>query len=251
MEKSLLIPSGFVLGAVLGSFFNVLIYRLPKGISIVMPPSHCPLCGERLSWWENIPLVSYLLLRGRCSHCKGPISPIYPLVELITAIATATIAATFGFTPKALWAALFLLPLIPAAFIDLKHFILPDVFTLGTMAWGIMASAMGISPVDLKGALIGLAVCGGVFLLIALVSKGGMGLGDVKLAASFGANLGWKVGITALFVSVFLGATVGIILMVLRIKGRKDKIPFGPFMVMGAYICVFYGEQLARLYLGF
>ena len=240
-----------ILGTILGSFFNVLIHRLPRGESIVHPPSRCPKCGSRLRWRENIPVISYMILGGRCGHCKAPIGIRYPLVEVISGATLLAIWLRWGLSGKALWAALFLMPLIPAAFIDLEHFILPDLFTIGTLAWGIAASLLGMSGIPIKDALIGAAVCGGIFLLIAVLSRGGMGLGDVKLAASFGANLGLKVGITALFVSVFLGAAVGVILMLLRKKGRKDRIPFGPFMVLGAYACTFYGKELARLYLGF
>ncbi len=239
-----------VLGAVLGSFFNVLIYRLPRGESIISPGSHCPFCKAPIRWWQNIPLISYIILRGRCKNCNAPIPVRYPLVEALTSATCVLLYIRFGTSPKLLWALLFLLPLIPAAFIDLEHFILPDAFTLGTLIWGLAASALHLSGIPIKESLIAAAVCGGFFLLVSVVSRGGMGLGDVKLAASFGANLGLRVGITSLFVSVVLGAAVGIALILLRKKGRKDKIPFGPFMVIGAFICTFVGEELARWYLG-
>ncbi len=241
----------FALGAILGSFFNMLIYRLPRNISIVAPRSFCPHCGKQLKWWHNIPIVSYLLLGGKCYYCKSPIGVRYLLVEIITALTLVLLYAKFGLTEKMLWASLFLLPLIPAAFIDLEHYILPDSATIGTLVWGLISSVGHISPVSIKASVIGALVCGGAFLAVAFLSKGGMGLGDVKLAASFGANFGLKVGVTSLFVSVLLGALVGIALMLLRKKGRKDRIPFGPFMVLGAYACTFFGKELARLYLGF
>ncbi len=241
----------FVLGACIGSFFNVLIYRMPKGESVVSPGSRCPSCGTPIKWYHNIPVVSYLFLKGRCAYCGAKISPRYVLVEVLTAFALLALCAKFGLSKKLVWATLFLLPLIPAAFIDLDHYILPDTFTLGTLVWGVLSSFLGLSPVNPQDALIGLLLCGGFFLLVAVLSRGGMGLGDVKLAASFGANFGWKVGATALFVSVFMGASFGIALILLRKKGRKDKIPFGPFMILGAYICAFFGRELSRLYLGF
>ncbi len=240
----------FVLGTIVGSFFNVVIHRLPQGESIINPRSYCPKCRNRLKWYHNIPIISYIALRGRCAFCSEPMSPRYLIVELLTGIATAAIYLHFGLSPQLIWALVLLLPLIPAAFIDLKHYILPDSITIGCTLWGIASAALSISPTPIKDAFLGLLVCGGIFFLIAVLSKGGMGLGDVKLAAAIGANFGWKIGVTSLFLSVLLGAVTGIVLMLLRKKGRKDKIPFGPFMIVSIYICAFFGRELARWYLG-
>ncbi|BAT71125.1 leader peptidase (prepilin peptidase)/N-methyltransferase [Thermosulfidibacter takaii ABI70S6] len=240
-----------ILGLILGSFFNVVIHRLPQGKSIVYPRSYCPKCKNPIKWYHNIPVVSYIFLKGKCAYCGEPISLRYPLVEILTACATSLLYVHYGLSWKLLWAYLFLLPLIPAAFIDINHYILPDSITIGTALWGLAASFLGFSPVDIKSSLIGLLACGGLFFIIAVASRGGMGLGDVKLAASIGANFGWKIGITCLFLSVFLGAFYGITMMLLKKKRRKDRIPFGPFMIISIYICAFWGKELAKWYLGF
>ncbi len=240
----------FIFGAVIGSFLNVVIYRLPKGQSIIHPPSHCPKCGKRLKWWHNIPIISYIILKGRCFWCNERISPRYPLVEFITALMAVLIYEKMGLTIKLVWAEVFLLSLIPAFFIDLDHQIIPDIISLGTLTWGIICSIIKLSTTSPVEALLGIIICGGLFLFIAVASKGGMGLGDVKLAASFGANLGWKLGLISLFVSVLLGGIYGAALIILRKRKRKDKIPFGPFMILGAYLTFYFGKEILRWYLG-
>ena len=240
----------FILGSVLGSFFNVVIYRLPQGKSIISPSSHCPVCGAKLKVWHNIPIVSYILLKGRCYYCKEKISLRYPIVEATTGILLVLIFLKTGLNLKLLWAAVFLLSLVPVFFIDLDHQIIPDVFSLGGIVWGIFMSLVNLSYIPLKEAILGAVVCGGIFLVVHIASKGGMGLGDVKLAAAFGANFGWKLGIVSLFLSVLFGAVIGITLIATGKKKRKDKIPFGPFMVMAAYATFFFGKTLLKWYMG-
>ncbi len=239
----------FVLGTIIGSFFNVVIHRLPKGESIITPASHCPHCGEKLKWWQNIPLISYIILKGKCFYCKKRISIRYPLVEFATGTLALLIFKKTGLSYKLVWGEVFLLSLIPAFFIDLDHQILPDEITIGTTIWGILCSLINLSNISIIHSLLGILICGGLFLLVAIISKGGMGLGDVKLAASFGANFGWQLGLISLFISVVLGAICGSILILLRKKGRKDKIPFGPFMIMGAYLTFYFGGELLKWYL--
>jgi len=240
----------FILGTVIGSFFNVVIHRLPQGKSLISPPSHCPHCGKKIKWWQNIPILSYIILKGKCFYCKEKISLRYPLVEFITGVSALLIFKKTGLSYQLIWAEVFLLALIPAFFIDLEHFILPDEITIGTMLWGLFCSLTHMSGISITQSLLGILICGGAFLLVAVLSKGGMGLGDVKLAASFGANFGWKLGLISLFLSVFLGAVCGLTLILLRKKGRKDKIPFGPFMIMGAYLTFYFGGELLKWYLG-
>jgi len=237
------------LGSVLGSFFNVVIYRLPREKSLLLPPSHCPLCGSKLKAWHNIPIVSYILLKGQCYFCKGKISLRYPLVEAVTGLLLVSIFLKTGLNSKLLWASGFLLSLIPVFFIDIEHQIIPDVFSLGGVIWGTIMSLAGFSQTPVSEAILGTLVCGGVFLIVHVASKGGMGLGDVKLAAAFGANFGWKLGIVSLFLSVFFGAITGILLITTKRKTRKDKIPFGPFMVISAYVTFFFGKSLLAWYI--
>lgn len=239
----------FITGAIIGSFFNVVIHRLPRGESIISPPSHCPHCGRKIKWWQNIPILSYIILKGKCFYCKEKISIRYPLVEFITGASALLIFKKTGLSPQLIWAEVFLLALIPAFFIDLDHQILPDEITIGTAIWGLFCSLTHMSGISITQSLLGILICGGAFLLVAILSKGGMGLGDVKLAASFGANFGWKLGLISLFLSVFLGAVVGVALILLRKKGRKDRIPFGPFMIIGAYLTFYFGGELLKWYL--
>jgi leader peptidase (prepilin peptidase)/N-methyltransferase len=238
-----------VVGAVLGSFLNVCIYRLPRGLSIVYPPSHCPHCHSPIKWWQNIPIISFILLKGRCSWCQTPISFRYPLVEILSAGVTVLVVAQDGAILHMIWAEAFLLSLIVATFVDIDFQIIPDSISLGGLVWGITASFAGASLVTPAQMGLGILVCGGIFLAIALIVPHGMGGGDVKLAAMFGANLGLAKGLLAMFLGICYGSVIGVLLLAFKIKGRKDRIPFGPFLVLGAYTAYLWGEEVIRWYL--
>lgn len=247
-------------GAVIGSFLNVVIWRVPRGMSIVRPASACPECGRAIAWYDNVPVISYLLLRGRCRNCGARISPRYPLVELATAIAFAGVVAgayADSFPASALPALLFWAAAgIALALIDLDHHRLPDVITLPaypvTAALLLLASLLTGDYGRLLGALVGLVALGGLYLLLHAVRPDGMGLGDVKLAGSLGMLLGW-LGWAQLIVGGFssflIGGLVGIGLMLTGRAGRKSGVPFGPFMLVGAAVGVFAGAAVAELYL--
>ncbi len=253
------------LGFVLGSFFNVLIWRMPRAESIIHPSSQCPSCGRRIRAHENIPLLSYALLRGKCAGCGVRISPRYPLVELATGIATIVLWLTVlrpalarqmplaELIPLCVQTATLLL-LIPISLIDLDHMIIPDGFTLPglLLAFGLSWLPGGITPI---GSLIGLFTAGGILLLFGkagelLFRKGeGMGGGDIKLMAWVGALWGWQTALLAIFLASFVGAFVGILLVAVRSLARDHRIPFGPFLAVGIWAAVLAGEPLVEWYL--
>ncbi len=238
-----------VVGTVFGSFLNVCIYRLPRGISIAYPPSRCPHCHTPIRWWQNIPVISFILLRGRCAWCQTPISFRYPLVEATSAGVTLMVVMRGGSILHMAWAEVFLLSLIVAFFVDIDFQIIPDSVSLGGIAWGVLASLAGASLVPPLQSGLGILVCGGIFLIIALVVPHGMGGGDVKMAAMFGANLGLAKGLLAMFLGVCYGSVIGVLLLALKLKSRKDRIPFGPFLVLGAYTAYLWGGEMIRWYL--
>ncbi len=239
-----------LVGAVLGSFLNVCIYRLPRGLSIVYPASRCPHCHTPIKWWQNIPILSFFLLKGRCSWCQTPISFRYPLVEAISAAVTLMVVVQGGSILHMIWAEGFLLSLIVAFFVDIDFQIIPDSISLGGIVWGILGSFAGASFIPPTQMGLGILVCGGIFLAIALLVPHGMGGGDVKLAAMFGANLGLTKGLLAMFLGICYGSVIGVLLLAFKIKGRKDRIPFGPFLVLGAYTTYLWGGEIIRWYLG-
>ena len=235
----------FVLGAVFGSFANVLIHRLPRRESIVVPGSHCPACGAPIPPWHNIPIVSYLALRGRCRACGVRISPRYLIVEVATGGLMAGVVWRFGFSPAALRYGVLAFALLVVFFTDLEHQIIPNAITYpGTVAGIVLSAASG----TLGSSVIAAVAAGAVFLLLGLVSRGGLGGGDIKLAAMIGAFLGTPAVVVALFLAVALGAAGGLVLMALRLRSRKDMIPFGPAMAAGAMIAVFGSNAIVQWY---
>ena len=253
----LLVAFVAVLGLLIGSFLNVVVWRVPRGQSVVTPPSACPNCGHRLAWWENIPVVSYLALRGRCSSCRRPISIRYPVVEAATCALFLATALRFGISAD-LPAFLYLAAIgVALTLIDIEHRRLPNSIVLP--AYPVLAVLLVLAAVA-KGdverlipAAIGGAALFAFYFTIAFVYPAGMGFGDVKLAGVLGLALGW-IGWGALVVGAFaafvVGAVVGLVVMRVRRTGRRSTIPFGPFMLLGAAIGIGWGEPLATAYLG-
>jgi leader peptidase (prepilin peptidase)/N-methyltransferase len=242
-----------LIGAAIGSFLNVCILRLPAGESLVLPASHCPKCNEPIRLYDNIPIISYLVLRGKCRNCQLAISLQYPLVELLTAIMALLLFWKFGLNLKLLFSFIFTCSLIVITFIDLEHQIIPDVITLpGIPIFFLMAVfAMGIPWLE---AVLGLLIGGGILYAIALgyelIRKAeGMGGGDIKLLAMLGAFYGWKSLFFILFVSSFLGAIVGLTVMLVKGKDMKYAVPFGPFLSVAAIAHIFWGDNFIRLFL--
>ena len=238
----------FAFGVIIGSFCNVVIYRLPQGKSIVTPASQCRSCGGSIRPWDNIPLLSYFLLRGRCRFCNEPISARYPAVECISGVLFVLLYLKFGLSMTFIVYGLLTLALLIVALIDLDHKIIPNIITLPGMVVGLGLS-IGVLPITPLASLSGLIVGGAIFYIIALISKGGMGGGDIKLIAMIGTFLGLQGGMFTIFASALLGSIVGLMLILLGKKGRKDRVPFGPFLSCGAILFMFSGDDLIQWYL--
>lgn len=242
----------FAMGAILGSFLNVIIYRLPRGESIVRPPSACPECGRRITPRDNVPIVSYLILRGRCRHCKAVISSRYPVVELLAGLVPVLLLWRYGLGREALVLCVLSYVLIVVSFIDLDLRIIPDRVTLPGIAVGlILAPYLGLTTFG--GSLLGAVVGGGALYLIAIAGtaafgKESMGGGDIKLAAMLGAFLGWQAVLLLLFVAFLSGAVAGVILLAVRGKDCEHAIPFGPFIAFGTLLAVVWGDALLAWY---
>ena len=245
--------ASIVLGAIVGSFLNVCISRLPKEESIVRPGSHCPKCKTPIQYYDNIPLLSYLLLRGKCRYCQASISIQYPIVEAITALSSFFLFITFGVSLSFIYYFSFVAALIAITVIDLYHQIIPDVISLPGIVIGLLGSLI-IPQITFWSSLIGVLSGGGSLFLVATVyqwlfKREGMGGGDVKLLAMIGAFLGWKAVILTILLSSFIGSIIGITVMLIKGKDFKYAIPFGPFLALGAVISLFCGENLIRWYL--
>ena len=245
----------FIFGLAIGSFLNVCIYRIPLRKSILFPASHCPKCGNKIRAFDNIPILSYLILRGKCRYCKEKISLIYPAVELLSGLLFLLLYRNYGLS----WefaAGLFLFSsLLVIFFIDLKYQLIPDVITLPGIIVGFIFSFLSKSPPFLES-LIGFFVGGGLLYFMAifgdkLFKKESMGGGDIKLAAMLGTFLGWKMVLLVIFLASFLGAIAGIIFIIFSKQMRgKRLIPFGPFLAIATLIAVFFGNQIIELYFG-
>jgi leader peptidase (prepilin peptidase)/N-methyltransferase len=236
-----------ILGLIVGSFLNVCIHRLPINESLITPASRCPSCRQPVRWWDNIPVISFLILRGRCRDCGQPISWRYPLVELANGIGYGLLVWQFGLgLPTAVYAVLYS-SLLVITFIDLDHQIIPDRITLPGMVVGLAASSV-ILPLGFVNALIGLLLGGGLFYGVAAASRGGMGGGDIKLIAMIGAFLGWKQALLTIFIGALTGSVIGLFLMVFKGKSRKHPVPFGPFLSLGAVVSLFAGPAIWNWY---
>jgi leader peptidase (prepilin peptidase)/N-methyltransferase len=244
-----------VLGLITGSYLNVVIHRLPRGASTVLPVSRCPWCDARIRPRDNVPILSFLLLRGRCRSCGASISARYPLVEAATGALFLASYLRFGLTWSALVAALFGCLMIALALIDLEHYILPDRITLPGIALGLLAQPL-VEWAGVRSALLGAAVGAGIILgmnMVWLALRGvqGFGLGDVKMLAMIGAFLGLSGVVVTLFLAALLGSATGIALMA---RGRirlQSRLPFGFFLSIGALAALFYGRGIVDWYLSF
>lgn len=242
----LLFVAYFVIGLVVGSFLNVCIYRLPEGKSIVSPPSSCGTCGHRLGVFDMIPVLSYFFLRGKCRYCGMPYSPRYALVELLTGCLFALCGLYYlPGIPLAL-VFVFVASLVVLTFVDFDHQIILDEVLLLMLGCG--SAYVFFTTGDYWDALYGMGFAGGLMLLIFILSRGGMGAGDVKLCFVLGLWLGLKASIVCLMLSFIFGGVIGVFLLATGIKGRKDPIPFGPFLCLGAYISLLFSPYLIYYY---
>ncbi|MDD5454567.1 MAG: prepilin peptidase [Candidatus Ratteibacteria bacterium] len=260
----------FIFGLPVGSFLNVCIYRLPKGESVVNPPSHCPKCNKKIEWFDNIPLISYLILRGKCRNCKATISPRYFFVELLTGLLFYFLMLKFGLSLDFFMFAVFTCILIVVTFIDFDHFLIPDVLVLPGIVLGLAVSFKNSFLIDLPplffsvsypfsaflnsltGAILGFVSLLAVAVLGELLfKKEAMGGGDLKLLAMIGAFLGWRNVFFTIFLSSLVGAVIGITMVILKKRGRLEYIPYGPYLALAAIISVFWGDILITKFLYF
>jgi leader peptidase (prepilin peptidase) / N-methyltransferase len=245
----------FILGTLFGSFANVCIYRLPQRLSIIFPGSHCPSCQEALRPWHNIPLLSYLLLGGQCARCKTTISPCYPLIELSNGLLYIFLYHHYHLSVQTVVFALLTTALLIVSCIDLAHTIIPDAITLPGTVVGL-GTSLWLTPVGIRNAVLGVVLGGGLFLLMAVLSviilkREGMGGGDIKLIAMLGAFLGWHAVLVTIFLAAVLGACLGLTLILLRRKGRREPLPFGPFIALGALLAMVWGDTILTWYVSY
>ncbi|OGD19932.1 MAG: hypothetical protein A2Y69_09350 [Candidatus Aminicenantes bacterium RBG_13_59_9] len=242
-----------VFGLIWGSFLNVVIHRLPSGQSLFRPRSHCPQCLKPIRPYDNVPLLSFLILGGRCRYCRKRISLTYPLVELLTGACFLTLYRAFGLSHFFFAACLFTCALIVLGFIDFRHQILPDAVTLPGFGLAV-AYAFLREDMTWAQAMLGAAAGGGTILLIyglyyLIRKKEGMGMGDATLMLMVGAFLGWKLAVLTLILGTFAGAVAGVLLLSFRKKGWQHAVPFGSFLAPAAFVALVWGERVVDWYL--
>jgi leader peptidase (prepilin peptidase)/N-methyltransferase len=250
------------MGLIIGSFLNVCIVRIPEGKSIVFPPSSCPNCNKKLKALELIPLFSYIFLGGKCKGCKERISIRYPIVELMTALFFALMGIKYGFSIETLLGCALMSVLIVVFFIDLKTMIIPNQLVIAGLVIGVLGfiyqlftPVLFYFPAPWYAPLIGMVSASGLLFIVALIglliykNDGAMGMGDVKIYLPIGLIIGYKLALISLFIAIILGGVIGILLMIFKIKKRKDAIQFGPFIIIATGITMLYGNELFSSYL--
>lgn len=241
----------FIFGLLLGSFGNVVICRMPEGKSVVTPRSHCQNCGKMVIWYDNIPVLSWLILMGKCRFCKAKISIRYPTVELLMGVLFAAVFLKVGWSWTLLEYLIFVFFGVISSFIDLDHFILPDLFTLGGIVLGLLGSFFNPER-EVLNSFLGILLGGGFLLLVAygyywLRGEEGMGGGDIKLLGWIGAVFGWQSIPFVVMFSSLIGSVVGILIMIKSKKGLKTQIPFGPYLVMATLLYIFIGPDFSLM----
>jgi leader peptidase (prepilin peptidase) / N-methyltransferase len=246
----------FILGSLIGSFLNVCIYRIPRNLSIIAPASRCPACNTPIRPYDNIPILSYIFLGGKCRVCGAKISFRYPFVEFLNAALYVLVFWRFGLGWHLPVYCILCSALVVIIFIDLDFQIIPDRITLPGIVIGLIAGSfflpdpfMRYDLLGFQASIAGFLTGGGLFYAVAVLSRGGMGGGDIKMMAMVGSLMGWKAVLMTTFFGSLTGAVVGIFLMVLKGKGRKTKIPFGPFLALGTLITLFCGQEILTWYL--
>jgi len=253
MFNILIVSIIFIFGMCIGSFLNVCIYRLPTSKSISNPPrSICPSCNSPIRFYDNIPVLSYIWLKGRCRNCNAPISFRYPMVELMTGIVATGLLFKFGLSLESLVYFVFISSLLVITFIDLDHQIIPDIITLPGIPMGLVAS-FALPTITFKASVLGLLIGGGSLWFVAwaynlIAHRDGMGGGDIKLLAMIGTIIAWQGVIFTVFASSVMGSCVGITIMLIKGKNMKFAIPFGPYLSIGAIAYVFFGSQIIAWY---
>ena len=253
IRDPIILAAALIFGAIVGSFLNVVIFRLPEeNGSVIYPPSHCPTCNASLSWYENIPVLSFMFLRGSCHHCHSRISWQYPIVEALMALLATAVVFRFGVTVTAAGYFYFCAALLAIIWIDIRHQIIPDVISLPGICIGVIFSLIN-TFIGWQDSLIGLLAGGGAlyaiaFLYYVLRKQDGMGGGDIKLLAMIGAFLGWQSLPFVIFASSVTGSVVGLLAMWQQGKGGNTRIPFGPFLSCAALVYLFFREAILHLF---
>lgn len=237
----------FILGLCIGSFLNVVIYRLPVKLSIAQGRSFCPVCGEPIKGYDNVPLLSYLILLGRCRHCKAHISVIYPIVEFVTGVFFLLLYFVYGFSFLSLGYAFLISCVIAAGFIDFKTKEIPNSLIIALLVFGVIHALLN-NEVAWWERLIGFAAVSVPLLLVYVLSRGGIGGADIKLMAAAGLFLGWKLILVAFLIGVVVGAVCVLILASMKKAGRKTAVPFAPYLAIGIIVSIFIGPQLIQWY---
>ncbi|MDP6821568.1 MAG: prepilin peptidase [Candidatus Marinimicrobia bacterium] len=248
------IALSLVFGSVIGSFLNVCIYRIPQNIAISRPRSYCPKCSNPICALDNIPIISFIILKGRCRNCDKNIRLQYPAVELLTALLTIAVVWKFDFTILTIFYLSLVYILITISFIDLEHMIIPDGLVLAGALLGLMALIFNILPISWPDSAYGALLYGGVMAGVGYVGKlvykmDALGGGDVKLAGVLGLYLGWKMSMISLLLAFLVAALFVVVGLAVGRLSRKQLIPFGPFLALGAIMTLFWGEQLYNWYL--
>jgi len=243
----------FIFGLCIGSFMNVCIYRIPLSKSIVTPRSMCPGCNSLISAYDNLPVISYILLKGKCRNCGIPISFRYPLVETISGLTALSVFMKFGLSAEGLIYFVFISALLVMTFIDIDHRIIPDTISLPGIPIGFLLASLVLPSMNYKTSLAGILTGGGSLLAVAwiynlITKKEGMGGGDIKLLAMIGAFTGWKGVLFTIFVASATGTLAGIAVMLKTKKDMKLAVPFGPFLSIGAILYIFFGTALISWY---
>ncbi|MGN9164162.1 prepilin peptidase [Tissierellaceae bacterium HCP3S3_D8] len=243
----------FIYGLSIGSFLNVCIYRMPEGKSLIFPPSHCPKCNHILRWYDNIPVISYLILFGRCRYCKDKISLIYPVVEILNGIIYVALYSNYIYLIDFIYYATVSSILLIIGFIDLKEMIIPDTLTVMVFIISVIYKVLRYPSshimMEFLAGLKGLVLAGILFLTIVLISKNGMGEGDIILISVLGFILGIEFILIDIFFSFVLAAIISLFLLYLKIKTKKDPIPFAPFIIISFFIVLFYGSFILDWYI--
>jgi leader peptidase (prepilin peptidase)/N-methyltransferase len=247
MSNILFSVFNFILGAIVGSFLNVVIYRVPRNESIIRPSSHCPVCGHPLKWYDMIPIFSYLALKGKCRYCGAKISIKYPSIEALTGFAFVGVGLRFGWSLQFFEYIIFSALLIAVGFTDLFDGVVPDIIVIPGAVVGLIFSALQ-GKAAFSSSIFGLLFLLGVFALIIVITRGGMGQGDATFGAMIGSFVGFKFSIEVLVLAFVLGAIIGSILIFASHKKGKDTMPFGPYLAIAAYIVSLYGYKILLMY---
>ena len=238
-----------IIGLIVGSFLNVVIYRLPLKKSIIFPSSHCPNCENKLKYYDLVPVFSFIFSKGKCRYCGEKISLQYPIVELLTALLFLLAFLNYGLASEFIIFIILISSLIVVSFIDIKYQIIPNEITFSFIPFGLIFSLV-FNHISFVNSLLGLVIPAGLLLLIAFIYKKGMGIGDVKLIGMIGVFIGWRYALISIFIGALFGSIYGIYMMIFGKMDRKTRIPFGPFISLGAIIMILYGNILINWYVG-